>query len=250
MTSLDSLRERARIAVIGATGGIGSEFVRQLSCDDRVAQVYAFARNPEAVTSDGLCIAHGPIDITDERSVVLAVEAATQDGPLDAVIVATGILHRGDALQPEKSLRDIDARSMSDVLAVNALGPALVAKCFLPQLRRDAKTVFAALSARVGSIGDNRLGGWVSYRSSKAALNMILKTLAIEHARRNPDSIVVGLHPGTVDTGLSAPFQSRVPQDRLFTPDKAVRQLLRVIDSLTPADSGNLLAWDGSTIEF
>ena len=179
-----------------------------------------------------------------------AAEAATRNGPLDAVLVATGILHRGDTLRPEKSLRDINAESMSEVLAINALGPALVAKHVLPHLRRDTKTVFAALSARVGSISDNRLGGWISYRSSKAALNMILKTLAIEHARRFPDSIIVGLHPGTVDTGLSAPFQSRVPEDRLFTPEKAVRQLLQVIDSLTPADSGNLLAWDGSTIEF
>jgi NAD(P)-dependent dehydrogenase (short-subunit alcohol dehydrogenase family) len=108
----------------------------------------------------------------------------TASGKLDLVIVASGILHGGEAIQPEKSLRDIDSRAMMDVIKINAVGPALVAKAFLPHMRRGTKSVFAALSARVGSIGDNRLGGWVSYRSSKAALNMILKTLSIEHARR------------------------------------------------------------------
>jgi NAD(P)-dependent dehydrogenase (short-subunit alcohol dehydrogenase family) len=250
MNSLDSLRQDARIAVIGAGGGIGAEFVRQLSLDERVARIHAFARRPAAGTTDLGRITTQPIDITDESSVSDAADVAVREGSLDAVIVATGILHRGDTLRPEKGLREIDPSSMSEVLAINALGPALVAKHFLPHLRRDTKTVFAALSARVGSISDNRFGGWVSYRASKAALNMILKTLAIEHARRFPGSIIVGLHPGTVDTGLSAPFQSRVPKDRLFTPEKAVKQLLLVIDSLTSADSGNLLAWDGSTIEF
>lgn len=250
MSSLDSLRDRTRIVVIGASGGIGAEFVRQLLQDERVARIHALSKSGVVGTADTARVMTGPIDITDEPSVSRAAEAATRDGPLDAVIVATGVLHRGDTLRPEKSLRDIDASAMTELLAVNALGPALVAKHFLPHLRRSGKTVFAALSARVGSISDNRLGGWISYRSSKAALNMILKTLAIEHRRRFPDSIVVGLHPGTVDTGLSAPFQSRVPKDRLFTPETAVRHLLRVIDSLSPSDSGNLLAWDGSTIEF
>lgn len=250
MASLDSLRDRARIAVIGASGGIGAEFVRQLSRNERVARIHALSRSGVAGLTDTACVRPGPIDITDEPSVRRAADVATRDGPLDAVIVATGILHRGDALRPEKSLRDVDAASMTAVLAANTLGPALVAKHFLPHMRRDVKTVFAALSARVGSINDNRLGGWVSYRSSKAALNMILKTLAIEHTRRFPKSIIVGLHPGTVDTGLSAPFQSRVPKGRLFTPEKAVGHLVRVIDSLAPSDSGNLLAWDGSTIEF
>jgi NAD(P)-dependent dehydrogenase (short-subunit alcohol dehydrogenase family) len=221
--------------VIGASGGIGAEFVRQLLQDERVARIHALSKSGVGGSADTARVTTGRIDITDEPSVSSAAEAATRDGPLDAVIVATGILHRGDTLRPEKSLRDIDASAMTE---------------FLPHLRRSGKTVFAALSARVGSISDNRLGGWISYRSSKAALNMILKTLAIEHGRRFPDSIVVGLHPGTVDTGLSAPFQSRVPKDRLFTPEKAVRHLLQVIDSLTPSDSGKLLAWDGSRIEF
>ena len=120
----------------------------------------------------------------------------------------------------------------------------------LPLLPRDRKAVFAALSARVGSIADNQVGGWHSYRASKAALNMIIRTLAIELARRNPSAVCVGLHPGTVDTGLSAPFQRGVPADRLFSAERAADQLLTVIDNLTPQSSGGLFAWDGSAIPF
>lgn len=126
--------------------------------------------------------------------------------------------------------------------------PALVAKHFLPLLARDRKSVFAALSARVGSISDNQLGGWHAYRASKAALNMLLRTFAIELARRNPRAVCVGLHPGTVDTGLSAPFQANVPEGKLFTPDFAAARLLEVVDRLKPDDSGHVFAWDGQLI--
>jgi NAD(P)-dependent dehydrogenase (short-subunit alcohol dehydrogenase family) len=150
---------------------------------------------------------------------------------------------------PEKTLRELDAEVMAHVLAINTIGPAMVAKHFLPRMRPGTKSVFAVLSARVGSISDNRLGGWYSYRASKAALNMLLKTLAIEHARRFPASIVAGLHPGTVATPLSAPFQQRVPEGKLFTPDFAAERLLAVIDGLEVSDSGSVFAWDGSRIE-
>lgn len=146
-------------------------------------------------------------------------------------------------------MADICPEAMLDVLRVNTVGPALVAKHFLPLMRRDAKTVFAALSARVGSISDNRLGGWASYRMSKAALNMLIKTISIEHTRRFPQAVVVGLHPGTVDTNLSKPFQRRVPADQLFTTTHSVNQLLQVVDRLTPADTGRCFAWDGQVIE-
>ena len=122
---------------------------------------------------------------------------------------------------------------MNDVLAINTVGPAIVAKHFLPRMRRKGKSVFAVLSARVGSIGDNRLGGWTSYRASKAALNMVIRTLAIEHARRFPESILAALHPGTVDTPLSEPFQRNVPEGKLFSSDLAAQQLLQVIDGLS-----------------
>lgn len=190
------------------------------------------------------------IDICDARSVERAANTLEQDEKLDLVIVATGILHRGDAVRPEKAMGDIDSDTMTELFTVNAIGPALVARAFLPRMRRGSKAVFAALSARVGSIADNRLGGWVSYRSSKAALNMILKTLSIEHARRFPDAIIAGLHPGTVDSALSAPFQRRVPEDKLFSPAQSVGYMLSVIDRLTPADTGGFFAWDGASIDY
>lgn len=248
MSALNSFPHTLNVVVVGASGGIGSEFVRQLSQDDRVARIHALARNP--VNDPAAKVFNGHIDICDEDSVDAAAAEVTAAGKLDLVIVATGILHRGEAIRPEKSLRDIDAGAMMDVIRVNAIGPALIAKAFLPHMRPGSKSVFAALSARVGSIGDNRLGGWVSYRSSKTALNMILKTLSIEHARRFPESVIAGLHPGTVDTQLSAPFQRRVPEGKLFTASKSVQHMLSVIDRLAPADSGKVFAWDGSPIEY
>ncbi len=170
-------------------------------------------------------------------------------GPVDLVIVATGILHRA-SISPEKSMREMSANAMAEVFAINTIGPALVAKHFLPQLRRGSKSVFAALSARVGSIEDNRLGGWMSYRASKAALNMLIKTLSIEHGRRRPDSIIAGLHPGTVDTALSEPFQKNVPDGKLFTPAQSADYLLSVIDGLKASDTGGVFAWDGARIPY
>ena len=247
MPALSKLPIAANVAVIGASGGIGAEFVRQFSAAQHIAQVHAFSR-VEVGFADEKVLSHR-IDITDEDSIRNAALAAGAEAPLDAVIVATGMLHAG-SIQPEKSLTQIDPQAMLEVMQVNAVGPALVAKHFLPRMRRDTRTVFAALSARVGSIADNRLGGWASYRASKAALNMLLKTAAIEQARRFPECIIVGLHPGTVDTGLSKPFQRRVPEGQLFTPEKSVTHLCRVIDGLSPTDSGRCFAWDGNAVEY
>jgi NAD(P)-dependent dehydrogenase (short-subunit alcohol dehydrogenase family) len=190
------------------------------------------------------------MDVCDEASIRSGADLARSIGPLDLVIVASGILHRGTQIRPEKSMRTLDADQLIEVMRVNAIGPALVAKHFLPLLRPGRKTVFAALSARVGSIEDNRLGGWASYRSSKAALNMLLRTLSIEHARKRPDSLVVALHPGTVATPLSEPFTRNVAVDCLFTPDESAARLLDVIDGLEPADTGGFFAWDGSTVDY
>ena len=178
-----------------------------------------------------------------------AAEAAQADAAaLDLVIVASGILHDREGLHPEKTWRALDGAALEQVYRINTVGPALVAKHFLPLLARHRKSVFAALSARVGSISDNQLGGWHAYRASKAALNMLLRTFAIELARRNPRAICVGLHPGTVDTRLSAPFQANVPEGKLFTADLAAERLLAVIDRLEPSDSGSVFAWDGQQI--
>jgi NAD(P)-dependent dehydrogenase (short-subunit alcohol dehydrogenase family) len=242
-----SLVPSPRIVVIGSSGGIGRALVESLATDCPTATIHALSRSPQ---QSGGSIHHHFIDIVEEESIRAAAEAASRDGPLDLVVVASGILHQGSALQPEKSMRALDAEALLEVLRVNAVAPAMVAKHFLPRLRTEHKTVFAALSARIGSISDNRLGGWASYRASKAALNMLLKTLAIEHARQWPDSVVVALHPGTVDTPLSKPFSSRVPAEQLFAPSQSVGHLLRVIDDLTPTVTGGFFAWDGTPIEY
>ena len=248
MSFFDSLPTDSRAVVIGASGGLGAAFTRQLAAHPAVKTVLALSRSGRHPDDAG--VIGDRIDITDEASVAAAADAATADGPLDLVIVATGILHDGDAIGPEKRMRDIDPAVMRRVFEVNAIGPALVAKHFLPALRPKSPTVFAALSARVGSITDNRLGGWASYRASKAALNMLLKTLAIEHARTRPDSAVVALHPGTVDTDLSRPFKTKVPEDKLFTPEFAAGRLLEVVDGMTGDDSGSFFAWDGARIDY
>ena len=232
-----------RAIVVGASGGIGGALVSALI--DRQADVTALSRRGR---SAGRGCRSGEIDIESEESIARAASVASANGPYDLVIVATGILH-GDRLAPEKSYRQLSAESLQRYFAVNATGPALVAKHFLPFLCSDRPAVFAALSARVGSIGDNRLGGWYGYRASKAALNMIVKSLAIELARTRPQVICVALHPGTVDTSLSAPFQRGVPPHQLFDPATSARRLLEVLSRLDHSAGGTCLAWDGKTID-
>jgi len=248
VSALSTFHPESNVAVIGASGGIGQALVELLATDPRVASLQAFCRSPESLNRGRAKI--GRVDVTDESSISAAAEATAASGPVDLVIVASGILHREPDIQPEKSLRELDPQNLMTAFSINAIGPAMVAKHFLPHMRRDHKTVFAAMSARVGSISDNRLGGWASYRSSKAALNMLLKTISIEHARQYPRSVIAGLHPGTVATNLSSPFTRRVPEGRLFTPAMSAEYLLRVINALEPADSGGLFAWNGERIEF
>ena len=213
--------------VIGASGGIGTALVEALRDED--VAVLGFGRSE--------------IDILDEASIAAA---AARAGNPSLVIVATGLLHEGER-GPEKSLRELDPAWLARQYAVNAIGPALVAKHFLPIMPgKGARSVFAVLSARVGSITDNRLGGWYGYRAAKAALNQLVRTLAIEDKRRNDRGIVIALHPGTVDTKLSKPFQS-AGRD-LFQPGRAAVQLLDVIDALKVTDSGKHFAWDGVEI--
>ncbi|MEY2926226.1 MAG: hypothetical protein RL367_703 [Pseudomonadota bacterium] len=188
-------------------------------------------------------------DLEDEPSIAAAAAQIGKAGALDLIIVTTGLLH-GGGIAPEKSWRALDPATMARVFALNTIGPALIAKHFLPLLARDRRSVFAVLSARVGSISDNRLGGWHSYRASKAALNMLVRNFALELATRNPNAIAVALHPGTVATRLSEPFQHGVAADRLFSPDVSAGHLLTVLDGLTVQDSGGLFAWDGTAIAF
>jgi NAD(P)-dependent dehydrogenase (short-subunit alcohol dehydrogenase family) len=240
LPDLASFAPGLRALVFGAGGGIGAAFVTDLGAHPRVAKVYAAARSAEAPWQ---------FDLTDEASIEAVAKAATAEGPLDLVLVATGVLH-SPTMRPEKTWRSLDAAALAEAFAINATGPALIAKHTLGLLRRDAKSVFACLSARVGSIEDNRLGGWHAYRASKAALNMLIRSCAVELQQRNPGALCVALHPGTVDTRLSQPFQGGVPSSKLFTPAMSARSLLGVLDRLTPADSGRLFAWDGQAIPF
>jgi NAD(P)-dependent dehydrogenase (short-subunit alcohol dehydrogenase family) len=188
-------------------------------------------------------------DIVDEGQLAAAAELVFRDGAVTRIVVASGRLH-GGGLGPEKSMRDLSLDALTLSFAVNAAGPALVAKHFLPLTPRDRPSLFAALSARIGSIGDNRLGGWYSYRASKAALNMLIRTLAVEHQRTRRMGICVALHPGTVDTALSRPFQGGVPNGKLFTPDRSAAALLQVMGGLGPEDNGGFFAWDGTPIPW
>jgi NAD(P)-dependent dehydrogenase (short-subunit alcohol dehydrogenase family) len=245
---MNSFNVAANVAVIGASGGIGQAVVQLLNNDPSVAQIHAFSRS--ATRSRDGKIVHHPIELLDELSIKAAVEVAASESPLDLVFVTSGLLHRNLVVQPEKTMQSLSVSTMSELFNVNTIGPALLAKHFLPVMRKSGKTVFAVLSARVGSISDNRLGGWVSYRASKAALNMVIKTLSIEQARRCPESIVVSLHPGTVDTALSRPFSANVAKTSLFTPEHSAACLLNVVDDLEITDSGGFFAWDGKAIEY
>jgi NAD(P)-dependent dehydrogenase (short-subunit alcohol dehydrogenase family) len=231
-----------RAAIFGASGGIGGALADALV--ERGVETWAGSR-AGAVADDRM---HGlRFDLTDERS--LAQAAATMaDAPPDLVIVASGVLTLADGTGPERSYRQIGGAAMEEVFRLNTIGPALVAKHVLPLLPRDRRSVFAALSARVGSIGDNRIGGWHSYRASKAALNMLLKNFAIELGRTHKQAIVAGLHPGTVDSALSEPFQANLPAGQLTRPADAADNLLNVIDGLTVADSGGVFDWKGEAV--
>ncbi len=229
--------------VIGAGGGIGRACVDHIAGSGRYSIVHALSRRPER--SETSTVRTDKIDVADPDSIAAAAEAI--QGEVDLVIVATGLLHEGE-LGPERALRDLDADWLMRQYQVNAIGPALALRHFAPKLARDRRSVIACLSARVGSISDNRLGGWYGYRASKAALNQIVRTAAIEIGRTRPKALCVALHPGTVETGLSAPFRGRVPAQKLFAPDRAAGQLIAVMDALQPADSGGIFAWDGSPI--
>ena len=242
---LNGWRIDARTAlVVGASGGIGSSFVDALDAMDGVGRIFAASRRPVAAGSDKIVAV--PADLTDETSIA-ALSDRLEGAELDLVVVATGVLH-DEAMQPEKRLADIDAAQLARSFAVNSIGVALLLKHLLPLLARDRPSVFAALSARVGSIGDNRKGGWYGYRASKAALNMLIKTASIELVRLNPGAACIGLHPGTVDTNLSGPFQKHLRAEQIFSPDSAAAKLLTVIASVGPEQSGKCLAWDGTEV--
>lgn len=233
------------IAIIGCSGAIGNALTHKFSIAYPNASINAFSHQQQN-TSLANVIYH-TIDYQNEDSLKRSAAICIKDKALDMVIVATGILHQGEIL-PEKSLGDISAEKFHCLFQANTILPALIAKHFLPKMNKQHRCIFAALSARVGSISDNQLGGWYAYRASKAALNMIIKNIAIEMARRNQKAIIVGLHPGTVDSDLSKPFQKNVPPEKLFTPEFSAQKLCAVLENLTPEQSGKCLAWDAEEI--
>jgi NAD(P)-dependent dehydrogenase (short-subunit alcohol dehydrogenase family) len=222
--------------IIGARGGIGAALADVLEKDPNYAQVIRLHRE-----------SNPPVNLLDETSIAAAAASLTAAlPPISLVLVATGLLHSNQN-GPEKSLRELDPDWMIENFRINAVGPALVAKHFLPIMAKQGPICFAALSARVGSISDNRLGGWHSYRASKSALNMLIRNIAIEWQRKNPQSVVVGLHPGTVETALSAPFKGNPAHER-FSPARAAGDMLSVLHGLKPEQSGQIFAYDGSLV--
>ena len=235
---------KRNVVVVGASGAIGKAFVDYYSKDELVENVFAFSR--KKISYENIKIKSFDLDIENQTSIEDAAQNI-KDYPIDTIIVATGILH-SENFGPEKSIREINYSTMIKVMAVNTIGPALIGRYFIPLLRKDAKSILAFLSARVGSISDNKLGGWYSYRASKTALNQIIKNFSIELKRTNPEAVVLGLQPGTVDSNLSEPFKKNVVKGKLFSPEQSRELLSDVIEKATKEDSGNLIAYDGEII--
>ena len=236
MNGMNSFPRGDLAIVIGATGGIGGALAHELGRQVVFATTLGFSR-------------HGfpALDLCDESAVATCAEHAARIGVPRLILDATGVL-QSEKLQPEKSWRQLNATQMAEAFAINAIGPALLMKHFLPLLPRNGKSVFATLSARVGSIGDNRLGGWYSYRASKAALNQFVRTAAVELGRGHREALCIALHPGTVETRLTSPF-SKAGLD-VQSPEIAAGRLLAVIDKLGPGDSGGFFDHRGDDVPW
>lgn len=243
--------------VVAGSGGIGGGMVRALLADSRTRKVYATYRQPDSATDlFNLASEYGNkldllrLDATDESQIAAVVEKIkSQTSQLHLVVNCVGILHHSQ-LQPEKSLRQINSENLLRYFQINSVPIILLAKHLLPLLQHNQPSILASISAKIGSIGDNYLGGWYGYRASKAAHNMLVKTTAIEYKRKSPNTIIVSLHPGTTDTNLSKPFQKNVPPEKLFSVERTVTQLLSIIENLQPGDSGQFFSWDGSRLPW
>jgi NAD(P)-dependent dehydrogenase (short-subunit alcohol dehydrogenase family) len=254
----NNVTDRMQALVIGASRGIGLALVQCLLDDPRYGRIWAACRALDQSTElNALVTTHAQrlqtlaLDVSDESSLISGAERLFTTGPrLHLLINTAGVLHDATGLSPERRLEDVQAANLLRSFQVNALGPLLVAKHFARLLTHDERAVLANLSARVGSISDNRLGGWYAYRGAKAAQNQFNRTLSIEMARRAPNLVVLTLHPGTVDTALSKPFQAGVPPAKLFSAPQAAGQLLNVIHGATPNSSGRFFAWDGTEIPW
>ena len=246
-----------KVFIQGAGRGIGLAFAKHAYASQQGDDTHMFltARNPE--DSDGYKelppsanVTWIAMDYLDPDSISNAsMTVAKHTSQLDRIISVAGVL-RDPVVSPEKRIADLDSAALLYAYQINAMGPALLAKALWPLIKGEHPAIFASLSARVGSISDNRLGGWYAYRASKAAQNQLMRTMSIELARYNPNACVVTLHPGTVDTDLSKPFQAHVPADKLFTAAHSTSCLWRVMDGLDARDTGGFFAYDGSPIDY
>ncbi|EHJ94178.1 SDR family NAD(P)-dependent oxidoreductase [Vreelandella boliviensis] len=234
--------------VIGASGGIGAAIIKQLLSSSQAGHIIAVSRQPPRI--DDPRLTHLMLDVSQELDrKALQKELAAR--PIHFFFNAIGILHdEAQKLLPEKRLDQLSVENLAQTMNINAFTPILLLAALQDSFKGTHPTVIASLSARVGSIEDNQLGGWYSYRASKAAHNMLLKTASIELKRLNKQSTVLCLHPGTTDTPLSKPFQARVPYEKLFTPTFVADQLLSVIAQRTPDDSGTFWDWNGQSIDW
>ena len=233
--------QKQKIAIFGANGTIGQALCAHYQ---KQSDVYAFTRNDFDIDESGLVKIL--LDDFNEDSVFQAANKFDNDF-FDKIIVSIGILHN-ESFMPEKRIEEVSSDQFLETVRINTLIPTLIARSFYKKLKKNDKSTLAFLSARVGSITDNRSGGWYSYRASKAALNMVIKNLSIELRRYNKELVVIGLHPGTVDSRLSQPFQKNLEDSKIFSADFSVLKLSSVIDSLDIDDSGKCIAWDGEDI--
>ena len=232
------------IAIVGTNGSIGRAFLEYYLSDDNTDIIYSISRSKNNIEDKK--IVNLNLNFSDKENYDKLKSSIPKDS-IDRVIIASGILHDGE-MQPEKTISSLDIDNFQKVFNVNAFAPALLLKTFFPLIKRNSNALIGILSARVGSISDNRIGGWYAYRASKAALNMIIKTAAIELARKDKTARLIGLHPGTVDTNLSKPFQGGTPKEKIFTPRQSIDYLVNVIDDTRPQDTGKILDWQGKEI--
>ena len=233
------------IAIIGSSGAIGNAFVEHYIKDSSVENIFTFSRNATDHVSEK--VTSFEIDVESQDSIEKAA-GQVKDHIIDRIIIASGILHT-ESFGPEKSIKDLNYETFAKVYSINTIGPALIGRYFIPLMNKNEKSVIAFLSARVGSISDNILGGWYSYRSSKTALNQIVKNFSIELKRTNKNAIALALQPGTVESKFSEPFKKNVSKNKLFTPDYSVELLSQVIEGSSANESGSLLSYDGEIIK-
>ncbi len=251
------LKPIGNVLIAGANQGIGLGFIKYLLQQENIDKIYGAYRDQDSAhelfeleKQSNHRLVSLPMDLTQEEQIAAGLERIkTEVNQLHWVINCVGILHT-DTIQPEKSLGQINSENLLQYFQTNSISSILLAKHLMPLFRHDQPSIFANISAKIGSIGDNRLGGWYGYRASKAALNMLMRTVAIEYRRKVPNNIVVVLHPGTTDTRLSKPFQRNVPPEKLFSVERTVSQLMTVMTQLKPQDSGEFFSWDGSRLPW